>query len=110
MRILLACSVLLLGIVACVSDPEPDPVQDSSSASSEVPVAPVVNAPPAGTEAQTGDGSMAGVGVPEELQIPESKASCRRAGGVCTSASLCFGSGRDTKPISCPGQNVCCVP
>jgi hypothetical protein len=35
MRISLACFVLLLGVVACVSDPEPDPVQDSTDASSE---------------------------------------------------------------------------
>ncbi len=39
MRISLACSVLLLGVVACVSDPELDSVQDSSRPSSEARVA-----------------------------------------------------------------------
>jgi hypothetical protein len=152
MRISLACAVLLLGMVACVSDPEPDPVQDSTHASSEASVASVsdsvaseiapaiackkpdhvckgggvtacclpsmnchtclglaaVNAADPDTESQTDD-STTTTTVPEELQLPESAASCRRAGGVCTNIHICFGSGRHTIPISCPGQNACCV-
>jgi hypothetical protein len=101
MRILLACSLLLAGLVACVSGPEPDPAQDSSRATQESRAVPVAddNATDV-TPAET---------VPEDPQ-PDSAAQCRARGGVCVNFHLCFGSGGLNNGVACPGAgNVCCV-
>ena len=96
MRILLACSMLLVGIVACVNAPDPDtrPEDTDAEVSSQA----------------VEDTAAQAATVPDELQLPATAAACRRANGVCTNIHICEGSGRHTKAIKCPGQNVCCVP
>jgi hypothetical protein len=111
MKISIACAVLLVGIAACAVETESQPAQDSTRAQSERLVG--LDSDGASAEDATiGDAAASTVPVagPDELLLPESAASCRRAGGVCTNFHLCFGSGGHSITISCPAaQNVCCV-
>src|SRR5690349_16339050 len=88
MRISLACVVLLLGVVACVSDPGPDPVQDATRVSSEVRVDPVADTA-ASDLAPTADGSMAAAAVPEELQLITPRVACNKANEGCLVPNQC---------------------
>jgi hypothetical protein len=110
MKISIACVMLLVGIAACAVETESQPAQDSTRAQSEQLVGLDTDSAGAqdGTIADTA-ASTAPVAGPDELRLPESAASCRRAGGVCVNSHICFGSGRQSIPISCPAaQNVCC--
>jgi hypothetical protein len=115
MRILLVCSVLLLGVVACVSDPEPDPVQDSTGASSEARVASdtvasdiAVNAARSDTESQTADGAMAAVAVPEELQLIAPRVACNKANEGCLVPQVCRAVHGHPVAGTCPKGEQCC--
>ncbi len=106
MKILIACSVLLLGAIACVSDPEPDPVQDARRASSEVRADPVTDA--VGSDiAPTTDGAMAATAVPDELQLITPRVPCNKANEGCVAPNECRAIGHPV-PGTCPSGKQCC--
>jgi hypothetical protein len=106
MRIFLACSVLLLGVVACVGDPEPDPVQDSTRASSEAKMVSAVNAANPDTEPQTADGSTPAA-IPEDLQLITPRIACNKPHEGCLVPNACRAVGHPVAG-SCPAGKQCC--
>ena len=98
-KILLVCSVLVVAAIASVAPPAPRSAGASRAAPASVALE---TAGPAGAHSE-------GLSIPDALRL-DSAASCRRAGGVCTSPQLCAGSGGHPNGFKCPAGEQCCVP